>query len=404
MTHIVKMSLPLALLAMVGCSGMSAQQQTGQANASDSQLAQREAELAAREAAVRRREQEVARTTTTASRSSSTRVATGIAPPTAKPGECFSRALVPAVYRPVTKRVLKSEASERIEIIPAKYTWATERVMVADGYTQWVVAYAGKTYRIDPRTGRAVDVRTGKPVPGVKMGPNGVVFEPTFKTVTERVMVKPPRRKVVEIPSKFKTVTERVIDKPAHSMWKRGANLPGTVTTRTTDTGEIMCLVEVPATYKTITKRVLANKASTKVVNIPAEYKNITRRVAVAPPKLREVKVAPKYDTIKVQKLVTAAQERRIPVPATYETITTTERVREARVEWRQVYCEVNMTKELAVRIQQALTRTGDYKGPIDGIVGTQTQRSLNRYEKRKGLPTGTGFVPFETARSLGVL
>ena len=51
-------------------------------------------------------------------------------PPNPRPGECYARVIIPAKYDTATKRVLKREASERIEIIPAKYTMVDERVMV----------------------------------------------------------------------------------------------------------------------------------------------------------------------------------------------------------------------------------------------------------------------------------
>jgi len=45
-------------------------------------------------------------------------------PPNAKPGECYARAFVPPVYKTENVRVLKSEASERIDVVPEKYEWS----------------------------------------------------------------------------------------------------------------------------------------------------------------------------------------------------------------------------------------------------------------------------------------
>lgn len=47
-------------------------------------------------------------------------------PPNAKPGECYARIFVPPTYRPETEQVLKRDASERVEIIPARYENVTE--------------------------------------------------------------------------------------------------------------------------------------------------------------------------------------------------------------------------------------------------------------------------------------
>lgn len=398
--RIVKLSLPLSVLVAAGCSSTGTQQATNESDIRSQQIAQQQAELEARQAQIRAMEAELARKEAAlnnrpapAARSNTAASGSGLFPPAARPGECFARVLEPAKYRPVTKRVVKREASERVEIIPAQYTWGEQRIKVKDGYTQLVVDQGGKILPVtgDPRNGGSYRI-------------GNTVVNPTFGTVTERVMVKPPRKKVQEVQAKFKTVTERVIDQPAHTKWKKGTGPSGAATRVDENTGEIMCLVNVPATYKTITKRVLAQKAGTRVVEIPAEYTTITRTVVKNPPRVREIKVPPAYKTIRVQKLVKAAQERRIPVPAQYETVTTTEKVKDARVRWGRVYCEVNMTKDLAVKIQQSLTRAGYYNGPIDGIIGSQTMSALNRFEKAKGLPTGSNYIPFETARALGVL
>jgi hypothetical protein len=42
-------------------------------------------------------------------------------PPNAKPGECYARVYVPPAYKSTEERMLKREASEKVEVIPAKY-------------------------------------------------------------------------------------------------------------------------------------------------------------------------------------------------------------------------------------------------------------------------------------------
>ena len=44
-------------------------------------------------------------------------------PPDAKAGECYARVYVPPTYKTVTEERLKRAASERLEVIPAKYEW-----------------------------------------------------------------------------------------------------------------------------------------------------------------------------------------------------------------------------------------------------------------------------------------
>ena len=51
-------------------------------------------------------------------------------PPHAKPGGCYARVLVPAQYEAETIQMLKSEASERLEIVPATFETVEETIVV----------------------------------------------------------------------------------------------------------------------------------------------------------------------------------------------------------------------------------------------------------------------------------
>ena len=53
-------------------------------------------------------------------------------PPNAKPGECWARVFVPPTYRIRSESVLKSDVSERLEVIPAKYKLVEEKVLVKE--------------------------------------------------------------------------------------------------------------------------------------------------------------------------------------------------------------------------------------------------------------------------------
>ena len=266
-------------------------------------------------------------------------------PPNARPGECYARMLIPGESRTVTEKVVKKEASERVEIVPA-----------------------------------------------------------TYKTVTKRVLVKPESTKLVSVPAKYGTKTERILVSEAKTVWKKGAGAMAAgagsgaaggasasaivdrfgnqkiIGSRVTDTGELMCLVEVPAQYKTVTKTVLVSPATTKSVTIPAEYK-----------------------TVQVTELVTPAQEKRVAIPAEYGTVTRTEQVRGESLTWVPVLCQVNMTTGNVSALQSALKRNGCYSCEVDGIMGPCTFRGAQCYAKKKGLPYGTNFVTVETVRALGL-
>jgi hypothetical protein len=266
-------------------------------------------------------------------------------PPNARPGECYARMLIPGESRTITEKVIKKEASERVEIIPA-----------------------------------------------------------TYKTVTKRVLVKPETSKLVSVPAKYGTKTEKVQISAATTVWKKGAGTMAAgagsgaaggasasaivdrfgnqkiIGSRVTDTGELMCLVEVPAQYKTVTKTVLVSPATTKTITAPAEYK-----------------------TVQVTELVTPSQEKRVAIPEEYGTLTRTEQVRGEQLTWVPVLCQVNMTTGNVTTLQSALKKNGCYQCEVDGIMGPCTFRGAQCYAKKKGLPYGTNFVTVETIRALGL-
>ncbi len=157
-------------------------------------------------------------------------------PPRGEPGKCYARVWEPPVYGTVTEELLAKEASERIEIIPAKYEWVEEKVLVREAY--------------------------------------------------EREQV---------VPATFDTITEQVLVKPATTKWEKGRGLVEKVDNFT---GEIMCLKEFPAEYKTITKQVLKTPMTITKVPVPAEYKTIKVQKLVAPSSEKRIPIPARYQTV----------------------------------------------------------------------------------------------------------
>ena len=152
------------------------------------------------------------------------------------PGKCYARVWEDPKYGTVSEQVLRREAGERIEIIPAKYEMVEEQVLVREAYTR------------------------------------AEVVPPQYETVTEKIMVK-----------------------PAFTRWKKGRGLIEKVNNFT---GEIMCLEEVPAEYKTVTKQVLRSSGTTNMVQVPAEYKTVKRKKLVTPAEEKRIPIPAEYDTV----------------------------------------------------------------------------------------------------------
>ncbi len=293
-------------------------------------------------------------------------------PPNALPGHCYARILTPAVYTTSNETVLARGASERVEIIPATYETVTERVLIKEASTRLEVIPA------------------------------------RYETVTERVLVEPEKTKIVEVPATYRNESEQVLVTPARTEWKRGpaasfANSSAVLDSRTTDTGEIMCLVDVPAVYKTVTRRVVDTPAGTREITEPAVYKTVEKRVLAQPATTREVVVPAEYGTVEVTRVVRPATERRVEIPAEYTTVTKREKVSEESLDWREVVCDVNLNRDNVSDLQAALREAGYYKGPVDGVIGPMTLGAANGYAKANGLPTGSNYIAINTTKALGL-
>ncbi len=323
----------------------------------ESQLGAREASLMKQQAELKEHMRSQQSVTTVTAKGET------LLPPKAEPGQCFARVIIPPKYETKTERLMNREATERIEIIPAKYETVTERVLVEEA-----------SERLE-------------------------VIPPTYGWVEERILVRPVSTKLVTTPPVYETVTERILVSPARTEWKKGT---GPIQKIDKATGEILCLVEIPAVYKTVTKQVLKTPASTKTVEIPAVYKTVKKRVMKTPPQTRTIKIPAKFKTVNVTKLVEPAREKRIQIPGGYVNVTKHMRVTEEQVAWREILCETNITPGKIRELQAALKHAGFNPGPIDGVLGTNTMKAVNAYQRAKGLPVDQ-YLNVRTVKALGV-
>lgn len=322
-------------------------------------------------------------------------------PENAKPGECYARVMTAPQFKTETERVLKSDASHRVEVIPATFKTETERVLVKEGGEKIIlVDESGNPLR-------------GSVKPVVRTLSDGTIeVSPTaFETVTERVMVKGAYETIEQVsPARYETVTERVLVAPARTEWKPStgriygnavADGSGELITKSdAKTGELMCLVEIPAEYKTVTKRVLKEPAQTRKVTVPAEYKTVTKRI---PKKVftKTIKTEPVYETMTRRVVDRPASERRIEIPAEYETLTRRVKVSDGDVKWMPVLCETNVTTETVRSLQRALQAKGYNPGSVDGQLGPGTMQAVSAYQRAEGLATGE--LTLQTLNKLGV-
>ncbi len=336
--------------------------------------------------------------------------------PKARPGECYAKVLVPAQFKTETERVLRQEATQKIEIVPAQYEMVTDRVLVEPARTVW---RTGRGSKSGLASASMITAAQSAGMPS-KVDPGQCFvefFQPAqFKTETERVLKREATKKLEVVPAQYEWVEEKVLVKPAHTIWKKGR---GPIERVDNATGEIMCLVEVPAKYETVKKRVLKAPTTTREIAIPAQYETVTKRMQTAAAAVSWVpegqsaagkrtgnrlcltEIPAKHKTVQVRKVKAPAKENRIAIPAKYETVTKRAKISEERMEWRPVLCQTNTTPELIASVQRALREAGHNPGPIDGRIGPQTLTAVRSYQQKKGLPTGG--LTLTTLNSLGV-
>jgi|GEM_PF-166402 len=320
-------------------------------------------------------------------------------------GGCYSEYNIPAQYKTETEKVLKSEASAKIEIIPAKYEWSeskvlvkeassklievpamyetvTEKVLVQPATTEWKKG-RGPVERLDGSTGEimclveipAVHKTVSKRVLKSPSSTKKVEIPAEYKVEKIRKLVSAAQEKKIEIPATYETVTKRVKTSGEKVMWAlRGSNAGGNGKA----TGSTLCLKEVPAVYKTVKQKKVKTPATTKVVEVPAEYKVVKKRNLASP-----------------------ATEKKIEIPAKTQVVSKKVKVTEESMQWRPVLCETNMTGTTITDIQRALKKAGHNPGPIDGVVGRETMVAVDSFQRANGLPRGG--ITMQTLSKLGI-
>lgn len=285
-------------------------------------------------------------------------------PADAKPGECYAKVLLPAVYQTAPATFVSQPSSSEIKEIPAEYKDVEKRVLIEE-----------ESFELE-------------------------VVPATYELQKIRVLVTPERKIKRATPAQFKTVSEKVLISPARTEWKKGRGAHEKIDEAT---GEIMCLVEIPAEYQTVEKTVMITPAAVSEDVIPAEYKLMEKRVMKTPPTTRKKVIPAKYENITVRELVRPASYQEVKIPAITKTVQKRQLVSKERVEWREILCETNTTPEIILDLQQRLVNAGYGLGGSqpNGNYGPATQAAVRQYQLDNGLPTGG--LTISTLKRLGM-
>jgi len=286
-------------------------------------------------------------------------------PPTNEYGKCYAKCKSPDIYETVSREVLVKPEGSKLSIVPAQYETRTETVLVKE---------AAVGYNVVPAT---------------------------YKNVTERILVRPESKKLRVIPAKYGKESKQVLVSPARGAWVKKKKDPNCFSQKPEDC-YIACYEEIPAQYRTETYQVLVEPARTVEEVIPAKYETYTRRAVDQPASVSEYPIDAKYKTISTKILVSPAASSEVIVPAKYKTVTEKVLVREGGYTvWTEILCASQTTSSTVRAVQTALKAAGYNPGPIDGVMGLQTQTALKQFQTDKSLPIGN--LNLETLRSLGV-
>lgn len=222
----------------------------------------------------------------------------------------------------------------------------------------------------------------------------------TFRTFTERHLVKEASERIEIVPAEMKWVEERICSKeactqlevvpaeyrweektieiqPAYTGWVMQSGT-GCTPSDKLDPSCVFCVRSTPPKHKTLKVQCLAKPACVRQVTTPAEYQTIRRQVVACP-----------------------ATTKKVCIPAEYEDVTKTVMVCPARIKWEQVVCEEKLTTDAVNKIKTALVASGYIPGPLNGKLAKEDWDAITQYQHQNGL--GVGQLSHDTLKHMKV-
>lgn len=267
----------------------------------------------------------------------------GGTPPYSAPGEAWCLKYIPGETNSVCQEIEVSPATFYYETIPAQYEWREIFMEVEPSYTkknagecyydeeliEVVVRDAYTTYEIIPPVWRCVDQCVEIIPPSQREDWNCV----TFKTVEERIMVKPARREQRKITNPDGTVCYTMVELPPEYI---------SICRKVCDENAAANKVPVPGKTINIPKMELVTPAQVVEKKVPEEVKTVVRKIPRQNPC---VDVPVEAKTIAIKQMIKVADEcqRRVEVPAKKATIISSN-AEKGSLWWVRVNCGVNTT------------------------------------------------------------
>lgn len=321
---------------------------------------------------------------------------------TAKPGQCFARLLKAPKIELQKENVQIAEASTTTQTIPAQSEIVTETYVVTPQRVEERLIPAQKD----------VVYETVVDTPETK---REEVIPARYEMRTERVLVT-PERKVWSVDPGIKTGAALMTAKTHQAVpylldgtlnWPGKQPLTIPVSEETADylkdgSGQpVYCLKIIPAEYKTVTHRVEVEPARTRLIVVPATFKKVKRERLLEQERVEKIVHPAVLGTRKVTRIIKPEQVITKKIPAKFEERVVTRVASQPQPVWREVLCERNATPAVVTKIQKALAAQGYNPGALDGTLGSQTVRAMQKFSADNQLPQGQ--ISMEAVKLLGV-
>lgn len=193
----------------------------------------------------------------------------------------------------------------------------------------------------------------------------------TYKTVTDRVLVKEASKKMIYHPAEYTTTKISYIKKEEERVLsprkadfgtdsKTIETLPKTANWEYTSYSECaspnpedcqtLCYVETPAQYQTVPVKTLAKNATTVASSKPSQEATYNKQVISKAAYIEEVEIPAVYSTITRRVIDQPAKEEVKVIPAVYKSVTKQVLVKKGSIaSWQEIDCELVQAQDLNI-------------------------------------------------------
>jgi len=244
------------------------------------------------------------------------------------------------------------------------------------------------------------------------------VIPAVYKTEQERVLVKESSEQFIEIPAVYENVIKRVLVEPTKTLWRTGKDAKSKVAPADWVSAAILsgvpkkaeigqCYVEYyqAAKYNIVKERIVKREAESQIQVIPAKYEWIEQKVVVKEASEKIIDIPAVYETIQEQVLERAAYstwkkgrgpiERidnstgdimcLVEVPAKYKTVTKKVLVTPASTRTVTIPAEYKM-----IRIQKLMAAAQEKMIEVPATYQTITKKIKEHDDVIGWRPSGT--------------